>query len=99
MTYEETTRQTPVTLVEFYASWCPHCLKMAPVVESVKKALAGKVSVSQFDIDNYEQLADDQKIDTVPTFILYSDGKEVWRHSGEIEAEDLIVRIEKELRG
>ncbi len=98
MTYQEVINQTPVTLVEFFATWCPHCAKMAPIVDQIRELLAGRVNIHQFDIDKNEELADDQNVQGVPTFILYVDGREVWRHSGEIEANDLLMKIEQEMR-
>ena len=71
---------------------------MAPVVEQVKELLEGRVAVHRFDIDENSELADDQAVKSVPTFILYSDGKEVWRHSGEIDGQALLVKIETVLR-
>lgn len=71
---------------------------MMPVVEQVKELLDGRVALHQFDIDENSDLANDQGVKSVPTFILYSEGKEVWRHSGEIDAQALIVKIETCLR-
>lgn len=95
MTYDELKKSAPVVLVEFYASWCPHCRKMMPVVEQVKQLLAGRVPVYQFDIDKESALSDEVGVDTIPTFIIYSAGGEVWRYSGEIDSEALMSKVEQ----
>lgn len=97
MNYSETISSTPVVLVEFYASWCPHCKRMMPVVEQVKELLAGKVNVYQFDIDEYEELSDREGVKTIPTFIIYRDGKEQWRQSGEMDGQVLLSKVEQYL--
>ncbi|MFG6386440.1 MAG: thioredoxin family protein [Muribaculaceae bacterium] len=94
MTYDQAIRNTPVTLVEFYASWCPHCHKMMPVVEQIKELLADSVDIIQLDIDNNQEAANANKVDSVPTFIIYKNGEEQWRHSGEIEGNDLLNKIQ-----
>lgn len=94
MTYENAIKESKVTLVEFYATWCPHCKKMAPIVEQVKELLEGRASVIQLDIDLNQEAADAEGVTGVPTFILYSEGREVWRHSGEIEGNDLLAKVE-----
>ncbi|MCC8038746.1 MAG: thioredoxin family protein [Bacteroidales bacterium] len=93
MDYKDVITSAPRVLVEFYASWCPHCQRMMPVVEQVKEQVKGKVDIYQFDIDKQEELADQERVESIPTFILYNDGKEVWRDSGEITAEALWTRI------
>lgn len=95
MTYDEAIKSAPVVLVEFYASWCPHCQRMMPVVAQIKELLEGKIEVYQFDIDQYEKLSDREKVETIPTFIVYRDGEEKWRQSGEMEAEVLLAHIRK----
>ena len=93
MDYQEQIKSSDLVLVEFFATWCSHCQRMMPIVEEVKKKLADAAAVYQYDIDDNEKLADDEKVESLPTFILYKDGKEVWRHSGEMTEEALISQI------
>ena len=97
MDYKEIINSSEEVLVEFFASWCPHCQRMMPVVEQIKELLSGSVNVYQFDIDEYPQLASANGADSVPTFIIYRNGKEEWRESGEIEGQVLLSRIESYL--
>ena len=94
MNYEDLINESPVTLVEFFASWCPHCQRMMPVVAQIKELLEGRALVEQFDIDENQQLAGSVDVQSIPTFIIYKDGKEVWRQSGEMDGETLLSRIE-----
>lgn len=80
-------------LVEFYATWCPHCKKMMPVVDDVKALLDGKVPVYQFDIDKYGDLADELKVETIPTFMVFKNGELEWRASGEMEGDALYGKV------
>ena len=94
MNYTEITNSSSVVLVEFYASWCPHCHRMMPVVDQIRELLAGQVDVYQFDIDEYEELSGKVGVETIPTFIIYRDGREQWRQSGEMDGQVLLTRIE-----
>ena len=78
-----------VVLVEFFATWCPHCQRMMPIVADVKQKLEGKAQVVQLDIDKNQALADELGVEGVPTFIVYKDDKEVDRTSGEMPETDL----------
>ncbi len=95
MTYSQAITSTPTVLVEFYASWCPHCQKMMPVVAQVKQLLEGTADVYQFDIDENNSLANQEKVESIPTFIVYKNGKEVWRHSGEIDGNVLLAKVQQ----
>lgn len=94
MEYTEAIKTTPVVLVEFYASWCPHCKRMMPVVDEIKELLGGSVDVYQLDIDLNQKLADSEDVQSLPTFIIYRDGKEQWRQSGEMDGQVLLSRIQ-----
>lgn len=97
MNYEATIDQQGVVLVEFFATWCGHCAAMAPVVEQIKELVAGKAQIVQIDIDKYQEAAEEAQVTGTPTFILFKDGREVWRHAGEIDGEVLLSKIQQAL--
>lgn len=91
MDYNELINSGKTVLIEFFASWCPHCQRMMPIVQQIRELLDGKVGVYQFDIDEYKELAEENKVESIPTFIVYRDGKEMWRQSGEMAADVLLL--------
>lgn len=76
-------------MAEFYATWCPHCQRMHPVVEELKKRMKGTLEVVQVDVDQESALADFYTIESTPTFILLRKGEQLWRQSGEMSLERL----------
>lgn len=94
MTYNDVINSSEVVLVEFFASWCPHCQRMMPVVAQIKELLQGQVDVYQFDIDQNAELAQQEGAESVPTFIVYKNGREQWRQSGEMDGQILLSKIE-----
>ena len=97
MDYKELINSNPVVVVEFYASWCPHCQRMMPVVDQIKHLLGDRATVHQFDIDENQSLADATGVESIPTFIIYKNGVEVWKQSGEMEGDVLYSKIENYL--
>jgi len=70
------------TLVDFYADWCGPCRMLAPVLEKVSKEMQGKAVVAKLDIDHAQRIASTYQVTSVPTMILFKDGKEVGRLVG-----------------
>ncbi|MCH5318324.1 MAG: thioredoxin family protein [Paramuribaculum sp.] len=95
MNYEQVINSAPKVLVEFYASWCPHCQRMMPIVADVKEKEEGKVAVYQYDVDKYAELTDANGVESYPTFILYKNGEEVWRSAGEMPESALLSELRK----
>ena len=81
--------------VDFFAEWCGPCKAMKPILEEVKSKVGDTARIVKIDVDQHEQLAARFKIQAVPTFILFSNGESVWRHSGMIHASELTGVIEQ----
>ena len=90
--------QAPVVFVEFYATWCPHCQRMAPVIEEIKELVEGRVPVYQFDVDKYPDLANEANVEGTPSFILYRNGRVFWAYAGEIDGNTIMSKIESALQ-
>lgn len=77
-------------LVDFYADWCGPCKAMSPIIQEVAKSINGKAKVIKVDIDKSQQAAMAYNIQGVPTFIIFKQGKVMWRHSGMIDKNTLL---------
>lgn len=71
-----------IVLVDFHANWCGPCRTLAPVLEQVAKDIKGKATIGKIDIDNEQKTAAQFQITSVPTMILFKNGKEVGRLIG-----------------
>lgn len=78
----DSTIQKGVTLVDFHANWCGPCRMLAPVLEEVAQEVKGKAVVAKIDIDQEQGTANRFQITSVPTMILFKNGKEVNRLVG-----------------
>jgi thioredoxin 1 len=73
--------ETPV-LVDFSAEWCGPCKMMGPVLEQLKGKMADKLKILKVDVDNNRELASRYNIRSVPTLMLFQDGKTKWSGVG-----------------
>ena len=85
---------TPV-LVDFYADWCAPCKMMAPILQQVSKDMEGKVKVIKVDVDKNEDAARKYQIRSIPTMILFQNGKAVWQGVGVMQADQIKAIILK----
>lgn len=65
-----------VTLVDFFATWCGPCKMLAPVLEELSVEMEGKAKIIKVDIDQNPKLADEFRISSVPTMMIFKDGKQ-----------------------
>jgi thioredoxin 1 len=73
--------QIPV-LVDFSAEWCGPCKMMAPVLDQLKDKMDDKLRILKIDVDNNRELASKYNIRSVPTLMLFQDGKTKWSGVG-----------------
>lgn len=86
------------TLVDFYADWCGPCRAIAPIVEEIAHELAGRLKVAKLDVDQNQELALQYGVQSIPTLILFKNGKEVERWIGYMSKSKLLSKIEPHLR-
>jgi len=82
-----------LVLVDFYATWCGPCKMLAPVLEQVADEVKEKAIIKKLDIDECLDIAKEFNVMSVPTMILFKDGKEVERIVGLRQKNQIIETI------
>lgn len=86
-----------VVVVDFFATWCGPCKMLSPVYDSVETEMGDKAEFYKVDIDQSMELAERFVVTTVPTVIVFKDGKEMDRLVGFIPKESLKSKIESHI--
>jgi len=79
--YEKTVAKG-VVLVDFYATWCGPCRMITPIIEEIASEMKDQVIVAKIDVDSAPNAAGSASVTSIPTVILFKDGKEVSRVVG-----------------
>lgn len=84
---------TPV-LVDFYADWCGPCKMMSSILVQVKQKHKESIRIIKVNVDRNKKTAMQYSIQSIPTLMIFKEGKLLWRQSGVIQAEELDGVIE-----
>lgn len=82
--FKELIQSPKPVLVDFYAEWCGPCKIMKPRLLDVAERIGEKAKVVEIDVDREKELAERYRIQSVPTFIIFKNGEQLWRQSGAI---------------
>lgn len=88
------TSSTPV-LVDIYAEWCTPCKAMTPILKQLKAIQGDAIRIIQINIDKNPQIAQHYAVHSVPTLMIFKNGKQLWRQSGFVNIHELNQIIEQ----
>jgi len=78
----ETVIAKGVVLVDFYADWCSPCQKLGPIFEQAASEMSNTLTFAKANVDVASKASQKYKVTSIPTLILFKDGKEVKRRMG-----------------
>ena len=87
-----------VCLIDFWASWCAPCKMAGPVIDQLEKDYAGKVKVGKLNVDENLQIPQKYVVMSIPTVIIFKNGKEIKRQVGFPGKEGYIKILEEALK-
>lgn len=86
-------------LVDFYADWCAPCRQIPPILKEVKDALKENIRIVKVNVDKNPFIATRYQIKSIPTVIIFKNGKPLWTSVGLCSVNDLKAELEKHLNG
>ena len=86
--FDKVIAENKMVLVDIGATWCPPCRKMQPTVDQIKKEQGSNVYFLAVDGGVDMDVMKHLQFESLPTFIIYKNGKEVWRKQGIVAAEE-----------
>lgn len=85
-------------LMEFYASWCPHCKAFYPVLNAASAKLNEEgIYVAQTEIDTFEQIANEYGVESIPTLVFFNNGSAVTESTGERDEQGVFDFVNESL--
>ncbi|MGB9600602.1 MAG: thioredoxin [Myxococcota bacterium] len=94
----EATIQNGITIVDFWAEWCMPCKALAPAFEQVANRYIGKVTFAKLNVDENPNTASRYRIMSIPTLLVFKNGKVVDQITGLVPAKKIESLVEKALK-
>jgi thioredoxin 1 len=88
----------PLTMVEFWASWCGPCKAMRPIIRDIADRHRGKVAFGKVNIERNRKLAEANDVMSIPHIVFFSYGKVVGSYHGKMSRKDLEGKVDKMAR-
>jgi thioredoxin 1 len=80
-------------LIDFFADWCMPCVMMGPIVDEMGEKFKGKIKVAKVNVDENHEIASKFQVMSIPTFILFKEGKKAQQFTGGMSADDFEQKL------
>lgn len=96
-TAKEAIASGKVVVIDFWATWCGPCVRMAPIVEELAQEYEGKAVIGKYNIEEENDLAMKYRIMSIPTILFFKNGEQIssLRMAGAQQKAELQARIEQ----
>jgi len=91
--FNKAINSSKTVLVDFGAAWCPPCRKMEPVLKNLSTNNPGKFTLVKVDGGQDQAILQQYNVTALPVFIIFKDGKQVWRKDGMVDEKELAEQI------
>lgn len=92
-TFEETVQNHPLVVVDCWAAWCGPCRMVAPIIEELARDYAGRILFGKLNVDENREVATQYQIMSIPTLLVFKDGKLVDRIVGAMPRQTLEPKV------
>lgn len=86
-----------IVLVDFWAAWCGPCKAMEPILDDLAQKLNGRALIAKLNVDDNRSVASKYGIFSIPTMIVFNNGKEARRFTG-VQSADKLLKLINEIK-
>ena len=90
-------KESHITLIDFYATWCSPCQTMEPIIERIENDFTDTIQLLKVNVDENKKFAQLFNIQSVPTFVLLKNKDVVWKQAGIMTYRELKKKISENL--
>ena len=90
--FENIISNNDITLIDFYADWCGPCKALSPIIDEIAKSQT-HITVGKVNVEEEKELATKYRVRSIPTMVIFKNGKEVNRLIGFLPKEEILAKI------
>ena len=92
---EEVLESEKPVLIDFFATWCGPCKMMSPIIDEIAKEVGGEIKVGKVDVDENQELAIKYDVMSIPTIIIFKNGKAEKTFVGLRDKQEILNELKK----